>query len=320
MDSKLREKNICITGGSGFVGSHLTDHLISLGMKNIIVVDNFFLGNEINLAQAKINNKNLQIIRADAADFASMQNILQKFSVDLVFNLAVIPLPTSLEYPAWTIEKNIAIVSNLCELLRKRNYTKLIHCSSSEAYGTAAYAPMDESHPLNATTPYASSKAAGDLILKTYINTFDLKATIVRPFNTFGPRQNSGSYAGIIPIILQKIKNKTPIEIHGDGLQTRDFTFVYRTVEYIVKASESPSLEGKIINIASGVETSIIELIRQILSIKNMEDYPIIFTDKRAGDVQRHIASINLAKEHLGMTEAKIQRQELEETIKWYEK
>ena len=319
MGRNLQDSNICVTGGSGFIGSHLVDYLSDIGVTNITVVDNYFLGNEKNLEKATTKNKGLRIVRTDASDYSSMQSVIKKHSIDYVFNLAVIPLPTSLEYPAFTIEKNIAVVSNLCELARQGTYSKLVHCSSSEAYGTAEYVPMDETHPLSATTPYASSKAAGDLIIKTYVETFGIKALIVRPFNTFGPRQNSGSYAGIIPIVLNRIKAGLPIEIHGDGSQTRDFIYVARNVENIVKASQVHELEGKIINIASGVETSIKQLILQILRIMNLHDYPIEYVDARPGDVSRHLADIDLAKKYLGMKQTEIKDSDLRETIKWYE-
>ena len=201
----INEQNILVTGGAGFIGSHLVDALIEERPKNLVVVDNLFLGKRDNLEDAIRNYSNLHFFIEDAGNVQVMKDILDEYDIDVVFNLAVIPLPKSLEDPAWAIAENIKITTNICELGRVGYYKQLIHFSSSEAYGTAIKVPMTEEHPYVPSTPYAASKVASDYIALSYFTTFGVKVIIVRPFNNYGPRQNEGSYAGIIPIVIKKV-------------------------------------------------------------------------------------------------------------------
>jgi UDP-glucose 4-epimerase len=237
----------------------------------------------------------------------------------VVFNLAVIPLPTSLEYPSWTIYTNIGIATTFCELARQGIIQTLIHCSSSEAYGTAQKALISEDHPLVPITPYAASKVAEDHIVLSYNQTFGTDSVIVRPFNNYGPRQNWESYAGIIPIVIANVKNGTPIEIFGDGLQTRDYIFVKDTVDAMVKIYETDATRGKLINVASGSEISVNDLVQKLLIVLNVPDYPVIHTAPRAGDVRRHCGDVQLLRQLTGFQPNAINEQNLRETVNWYQ-
>lgn len=314
----LRGKNVMITGGAGFIGSHLVDRVIRENPAKIVVVDNFFLGSEENLQPAKKAFPDLKINRLDASDFGAMHTVVTDENIEIVFNLAVIPLPTSLKYPAWTMKINTDIAITFCELARIGVIETLIHCSSSEAYGTAAYIPMDEKHPKNAITPYAASKAAEDAILQSYIRTFGINAVVVRPFNNFGPRQNLGSYAGIIPIVVRKVIAGEPIEIFGDGEQTRDYIFVRNTADAFIKICDAENTRGHEINIATGNEISINELVNRLINIMHVPNYPIVHTSPRPGDVRRHCADVNLAHDLIGYNASPIKDEQLEETVAWY--
>jgi UDP-glucose 4-epimerase len=314
----LRDKSILVTGGAGFIGSHLVDRLIAENPSNLVVVDNFFLGKEDNLKAALNKRKDLQVIRLDASNFEAMQDLVLRFETDIVFDLATIPLPTSLLYPSWTIATNIGIASTFCELARLGLIDRLLHLSSSEAYGSALYVPMDETHPHQASTPYASSKSAEDLIIQSYIRTFGINATIVRPFNNFGPRQNPGSYAGIIPIIVGNVLSGRPIEVFGDGLQTRDFTHVSQTVDMIVKIFQEPKSQGDTYNVATGIETTVNQLVELILSVMESPNHPINHLAPRPSDVRRHCADVTKTKALLGFSAGAMSRQEIQETVDWY--
>jgi len=183
----IRGKRVLVTGGAGFIGSHLVDRLIEEQLARLVVVDNFFLGYEPNLAAAREAHPDLMVERLDAGDLASMQSLVAREQIEVAFNLAVVPLPTSFEYPAWAIFSNVAICTTFCELARVGSLQTLVHCSSSEAYGSALYSAMDEAHPLVPTTPYAASKAGGDQIVLSYCETFGIDPTIARPFNNYGP-------------------------------------------------------------------------------------------------------------------------------------
>jgi UDP-glucose 4-epimerase len=307
-----------VTGGAGFIGSHLVDAILAEKPKSIVVVDNLFLGKKENLGHAKKTFRNLHLIIDDAGDFEGMRKILKKFEIDVVFNLAVIPLPKSLEDPAWTISENVRITTNICELGRQGYFSRLVHFSSSEAYGTAVKVPMAEDHPLIPSTPYAASKVASDYVALSYFKTFGLKMMILRPFNNYGPRQNEGSYAGIIPIVVKKVQQGKPIEIFGDGEQTRDFSFVRETARAAVRLSEKDAAIGKIINLASGKEVSINRLVRNMLKVMGIRNYPVVHTDARPGDVRRHRGGVKLANRLTGFR-SKIPLEEgLRETVDWY--
>lgn len=314
----LMGKHVLVTGGAGFIGSHLVDRIAKENPAKLVVVDNFFLGREENLSAACKTYHDLKIYRVDASDLAAMLQIVTSERIEVVFDLAVIPLPTSIDFPTWTIEKNIGIASTFCELARRGAIQTLVHSSSSEAYGTAIQVPMNENHPLVPCTPYAASKASCDHIVLSYRETYNIDTVIVRPFNNFGPRQNSGSYAGIIPIVVRRILNQTPIEIFDDGEQTRDFIFVRDTVDAMVKIYEEEKTRGQVINISSGCETSVNSLVAQLMTIMNAPDHPVFHSTARPGDVRRHCGDVTRMKQLMGFEPRAISREALIETVEWY--
>lgn len=314
---KLKDKSVLITGGAGFIGSHLVEDLVNEHPKEIIIVDNMALGVEKNLSNAKKRFSHLKLYKKDATDFHEMKKIFEINKIDVVFNLAIVPLPASLVKPKETTDDNIKMVTNFCELQRLELFKTLIHFSSSEAYGSAKIVPMDERHPLNPTTPYAASKAAGDHIVLSYYETFHTDSAIIRPFNNFGPRQNEKSYAGIIPLTIQRIVNGESPIIYGDGKQTRDYIYVKDTTRMAIEIYKNEETRGQVINIGSGSEISVIELIQKIMEIMRC-DKEIRYEEKRPGDVMRHLASIELAKKLLGFKPQTSFSDGITKTIQWY--
>ncbi|MGD0780430.1 MAG: GDP-mannose 4,6-dehydratase [Dehalococcoidales bacterium] len=315
----LNNKSVLVTGGAGFIGSHLVDRLIDEKPANLVVVDNFFLGKEDNLNEAKQKYPRLKIYRQDAADFKTMKSLVKRQGIQVVFNLAVIPLPASIEKPRWVYEQNNDITLCFCELAREGCFETLIHFSSSEAYGTCQYSPMDESHPLVPTTPYGASKAASDLLVLSYIKTFNIDAAIIRPFNNYGPRQNEGSYAGVIPLTIKRILSGESPVIYGDGKQTRDYIFVTDTTEAAVQIYNHETTRGRIINIGSGSEITINKLLKTISQHMNY-DKTIVYENERLGDVRRLIANIDLARDLIGFKPKTDFDNGLKLTIDWYRK
>ncbi len=316
----IQSRSVLVTGGAGFIGSHLVDRLIKEGASKIVVVDNFFLGSEHNLDDAKRAFPDLEVIRLDASNLSAMQDVVTAHQVETVFDLATIPLPTSLTYPHFTMQTNIGITSAFCEIARRGLIERLVHMSSSEAYGSGRYVPMDEDHPHDALTPYAAAKSAEDHILRSFVSTFGIDATIIRPFNNYGPRQNPGSYAGIIPIIVQKVRAGEPILIHGDGEQSRDFTFVRDTADFAVTIHDTPECRGQEINVATGVGTSINTLVSRMLEIMGKPNHPIEHIEERPGDVRRHMADVTKLAGLVGRQPEVLNLDALAETIEWYEK
>jgi UDP-glucose 4-epimerase len=313
----LKNKSVLVTGGAGFIGSHLVDRIIRERPSNLVVVDNFFLGKESNLIRAKKDYPELKLHNHDASDFKFMKRIMTSENIQVIFNLAIIPLPASLDKPRWTYELNVNITICLCELARERYYDTLIHFSSSEAYGSCQFAPMEENHPLCPTTPYGASKAATDMLVLSYINTFNIDASIIRPFNNYGPRQNDGSYAGVIPITIRKILSGEAPVIYGDGEQTRDYIYVTDTADAAVKIYNNPNTRGKIINIASGSEISINKLVRLIFECMD-SGRDIIYESERPGDVRRLIAGINLSQELIDFKPSISLEEGINNTTDWY--
>ncbi len=313
----VKNKSVLVTGGAGFIGSHLVDRLIKEEPENLVVVDNLFLGKEANLEEARENYPNLKIYNQDASDYETMSEIMKNEGTEVVFNLAVIPLPASLTKPRWAFEQNVNITLTICELARNDYFDTLIHFSSSEAYGTSEYAPMDEKHPLNGTTPYAASKAASDQLVYSYCKTFGIEAAIIRPFNNYGPRQNEGSYAGVVPLTIKRILNNEAPVIYGDGKQTRDYLYVTDTANAAIDVYNSNSTRNNVLNIASGKEILIETLIKLIGKYLN-SDKPIIYEQERPGDVRRHIANISLAEDLIGFKPTVSSEEGLKLTVDWY--
>ena len=259
----------------------------------------------------------MKVYRTDAADYSTMNRILERERIDVVFDLAVIPLPKSLELPMETVETNVKLTTILCELLRKGRFRTLVHCSSSEAYGNAHHVPMDESHPQLPLTPYAASKIAGDHVAISYNRAFGLDIAIARPFNTYGPRQNELSYAGVIPRTIMRIMNGEQPEIFGDGLQTRDFSYVGDMIEGIIAVFETYSTRGRVVNIASGKEVRIKKIVETIAKCMDYRG-DIIHKPSRPGDVMRHRGDISLARDLFGYSPKTGLDEGLKKTVDWY--
>jgi UDP-glucose 4-epimerase len=310
-------RSLLVTGGAGFIGSHLVDRLVAEEPANLVVVDNFFLGKDDNLAAARAAMPGLRVYRADVSDYDAMREILSAEGTEVVFDLAVVPLPTSLERPRWTVDVNMAMTTTMCELLREGLYRTMVHFSSSEVYGTARYEPMDEAHPLVPLTPYAASKAGGDHVVASYRATFGVDVATVRPFNAFGPRQNEEAYAGVIPTVVRRALAGDDVFVHGDGEQTRDFTYVADVAEFALAVYATLATRGRVVNMASGRELSVNELVARLLAAMGI-DANVVHTDPRPGDVRRHCGSPALGRELTGFSPRWSLDDGLAETVAWY--
>jgi len=315
--NEITGKNILVTGGAGFIGSHLVDRLIQERPNKIVVIDNLFLGKLSNLEYAKANFDNLIVYVRDASIFPILEEIVLKEEIDTVFDLATIPLPTSYVQPRWTYENNIRIVLNFCELLRQNEFNFYIHASSSEVYGSAQYVPMTENHPLNPTTTYGASKASQDLLIQAFDRMYDFNHFIFRPFNNFGERQNEQAYAGVIPLTIRRIlEGEKPVQ-HGDGTQTRDFIYVKDTVDGVVRLSKSPKSRKQVIHVCRGREVAIRDLIRIICEETNYKGEILTVPNPRPTDVKRHYASNEKIKSMIDFEPTDLEKA-IRNVIKWY--
>ena len=307
-------KVVLVAGGAGFIGSHLVDKLLLEAPEKIVVVDNLYLGQTENLPKSTL----VRLYKRDLCQKDELAKIIKEENVNLVYNLAVHPVVRSLEFPESTYWNNVQSVLNLCEFQRQDLYHTLIHFSSSEAYGTALTVPMREDHPLNPMHPYGASKAAGDQLILAYRNAYGMDSAIVRPFNTYGPKQNrEGGYVAVIPMTICRIlEGQKPI-LHGDGRQTRDLTYVTDIVEGALRVHTCRSTRGKVINLCSGNEVAIRDLIEKICDLMNWKG-GIDTAPRRQGDVTKHCGDNNLARTLIKWKPTVTLMKGLQKTIEYY--
>lgn len=312
-------KNVLVTGGAGFIGSHLCDELLAENAAKVVCVDNFFLGKMDNLETA-LKYNNFILYRDDARQFGVMQSIIEREQIEVVFNMATIALNYSFFNPFDAYMVNVEIANTLLELLKVGAYKTLIHTSSSEAYGTARYSPMDENHPTDPTTPYAAGKAAADMMVHSFSKVLDLDISIVRPFNNYGPRQNAeGPLAGIIPVTAKRIKNGGKPIVNGDGEQTRDFIYVKDTVRGLLLAYKKEESRGKIINLGSGKDMTMNSLLQGICDYMGYNG-EWEHEEERTSDVRNLCANIARARNILEFEPDISFEEGIRETLDWYMK
>ncbi|MDP1846709.1 MAG: GDP-mannose 4,6-dehydratase [Solirubrobacteraceae bacterium] len=316
--SDLSGARIVVTGGAGFIGSHLVDALLAAGAESVVVVDTFFLGREENLEAARAQHGDaLTVYREDAGDLGAMTAICRAERPDLAFNLATKALLYSFFNPVGAFTVNVAIATALAELLRTGLLPRLVHVSSSEVYGTAQQISMSEAHPLLAETSYAAGKAAADLLLMSYVNMYDLDVVTVRPFNNYGPRQNDDAFAAIVPLTIKRLLDGSPPVIEGDGLQTRDFIYVQDAVAAILRLATLDAALGQTLNVGSGRETAIREIVDTLCEIAGYTG-EIVQAPARTADVRRHRADVSRVETLLGGVAPTDLRDGLEWTYSWH--
>lgn len=294
---KLVNKKILVTGGAGFIGSHLVDALAEANQ--VTVVDNLSSGKLENL-KTLLEGSDTSFIKADVSDLGRMKELVKES--DVIFHLAVQCLRLSLRDPYLVHEVNASGTLNMCQAALEAGVQRFIYVSSSEVYGTAKTVPMNEDHPLVPTTPYGASKLAGEAYARSYFLSFGLPVVVVRPFNTYGPREHlEGVYGEVIPRFVLRVMNNLPPIIFGDGLQTRDFTEVSDIVRGLISAGECDEMVGQTVNIAAGREVSINEIAATVLKLLAHNDgLSPQHIEPRPGDVRRHYADISKARQVLG--------------------
>lgn len=306
-----------VVGGAGFLGSHIVDLLVMHDVDKIVVVDNFSIGNMENLSDA-VNKKDIIVYKEDARYLMALENIIEREKVEVIFNLASQPLTYSFINPEGAYMTSVEIAHNLVNVLRKKLYKRLIQFSTSEVYGSSIEIPMGESHPMNPTTPYAAGKASADLLLLSYHNLFDLDISIIRPFNLYGPRQNIGAHAAVIPVTIRRILNGGKPIIEGDGMQTRDFTYVKDVAEATLKLLECDLAIGRVVNVGQGREISVKEVISGICNILGYPFEQVEYRSPRPADVRRHLSDVSLARKLINYEPKMSFEDGIKLTVEWF--
>ncbi len=306
----MKNKNILITGGLGFIGSHITNKLID--NNNILIIDNLSTGNINNLYNP--NHENLTIINKD---LNSLDLNINLKDIDYVFHLAaMVSVPLSVENPLMCNLENVTTTVNLLNACVKNDVEKIVFSSSSAVYGENMNMPLSENEFPMPTSPYAASKASCEMYLKSFYESYGLNYVALRYFNVFGPKQDKNSpYAAVIPNFISAIlENKQPI-IYGDGEQTRDFVYVKDVANANIEACKS-DFNG-VVNVASGKRITINRLF-QIVKETLESDVNVKYLPKRQGDIKHSQADISkLSEINLKIDTANFENQ-LSETVKWF--
>jgi UDP-glucose 4-epimerase len=305
---------VVVTGGAGFIGSHVVDALVEQGHE-VVVIDDFSTGSEDNLAQHRQNSR-VFVERADVTDLATMQRLVRGAGV--VYHLAVQCLRLSLYKPMYVHDVNATGTLNLCIAAKEGGVGRFVYVSSSEVYGSAKRVPMREDHPLEPLTPYAASKLAGENYTLSFASTHGLPAVVVRPFNAYGPRSHhEGASGEVIPrMTIRAMAGLQPV-VFGDGEQTRDFTWVEDSAAGIVRAGSNDLLIGHAVNIAYGREVTVRRIAELILEALGRTDLGVAHADPRPGDVRRHYAATKRARRILDFTPSVAIEQGIPRYVSW---
>ena len=310
------KKTALVTGADGFIGSHLVELLIKKGyaVKALSQYNSF---NYWGWLEDVACLDEIEVLTGDIRDPYYCKHIAQ--DVDVIFHLAaLIAIPYSYVAPASYVETNVTGTLNICQAALERGVDRLIHTSTSEVYGTAQYVPIDENHPLQPQSPYSATKIAADAMAMSFYNAYDLPVTIVRPFNTYGPRQSARA---VIPTIISQIANGEKRIKLGDIKPTRDFNYVEDTCRGFIALAEHDTAVGKTVNVGSNYEISIgdtFELIKKIMS----SDVELVCDEDRLrpekSEVFRLWCDNGLIKKLTGF-EASVDIEEgLKRTVEWF--
>ncbi|MFA4700951.1 SDR family oxidoreductase [Pyrococcus kukulkanii] len=301
----MKNKLIIVTGGAGFIGSHIAETLAE--DNDVVVIDNLYSGKIENVPE------NVKFINADVRDFEAIADIIRE--ADYVFHEAAqISVDESVKDPVFTEEVNVIGTLNVLMALAEGN-GKLIFASSAAVYGDNPNLPLKESETLSPISPYGVTKLAGEHYCRVFYEIYGVPTVVLRYFNVYGPRQSS-AYAGVISIFMRNAIKNEPLTIFGDGKQTRDFIYVKDVVEANLLVAQKKRAEGEVFNVATGKETTVLELALKIIDLSGSSS-SIVFAPPRPGDIRRSVADISKLKK-LGFSPKYTLEEGLKETFEWF--
>ena len=301
-----------VTGGAGFIGSHLATALLARGDR-VRIVDNLSTGFLRNIDL----NPGVEFIEGDIADAAVAARAVQ--GVDFVFHQAAIPsVPRSVKDPAASNRANIDGTLNILLAARDAGVRRVVYAGSSSAYGDTPVLPKREDMPPNPRSPYALQKLVGEQYCQMFTRLYGLETVTTRYFNVFGPRQDpSSAYSGVISQFAKALTEGRRPTVYGDGTQTRDFTYIDNVVDGVLRASHVPAASGEVFNVATGGRISLLDLFEAMKRLTGA-NVDLTFTDSRAGDVRDSQADISKARQVLGYEPVVSFADGLARTVEWY--
>jgi UDP-glucose 4-epimerase len=301
-----------VTGGAGFIGSHLCEELVRRG-ERVRVVDNLVTGKRVNLAHLPA----VEFLEGDLAEFDVARRAVA--GADYVLHQAAIPsVPRSVNDPITSNRSNIDATLNVLVAARDAGVKRLVYAGSSSAYGDQPTLPKREEMPTKPLSPYALQKLVGEQYLAMFTSLYGLDTVTIRYFNVFGPRQDPSSpYSGVISLFISALVDGRQPTIYGDGGQTRDFTYIANVVDGVLRACHAPGIAGEMMNVATGGRISLNELLSTLCGILGVST-KAIYHEARAGDVRDSQADISRAKRLTGYEPTVDLREGLERTLAWY--
>jgi len=313
----LKDKRVLVTGGDGFIGSHLCETLVGncAHLKATVLYNSF---NHHGWLENVSSKQEMEICAGDIRDSDFCNQIMK--DVDVVFHLAaLIAIPYSYNAPSSYVQTNVQGTLNLLQAARTQGVDRFLQTSTSEVYGTARTVPIHESHPLQAQSPYSASKIASDALAFSFYSSFELPVVIVRPFNTFGPRQSARAF---IPTVISQVAVGIKEIKTGNLSPTRDFNYVKDTCKGFVEIARSEKVLGETINIGSGKEISMEDLLHLILDLMNADDVKTSLDPQRVrpqkSEVERLLADSSRLVELTGFSPDYGLKDGLSETIEWF--
>ena len=301
-----------VTGGAGFIGSHLAETLIRRGAR-VRIVDSLITGKRENLSHLQ----SVDFIEGDLADPEVARRTVS--GVDYVLHQAAIPsVPRSVLDPVTSNRANIDATLNVLVAARDAGVRRVVYAGSSSAYGNTPTLPKVETMPTAPLSPYALQKLVGEQYCQMFTRLYGLETVTIRYFNVFGPRQDPSSpYSGVISLFINALCEGRRPTIYGDGGQTRDFTYVENVVDGVLRATEAPAASGEVINVATGGRISLLQLFHAVRDRIGV-DFEPVFDEPRAGDVRDSQADISKARALLGYEPSISFEEGLERTVQWY--
>jgi UDP-glucose 4-epimerase len=289
-----------VTGGAGFIGSHVVERLLKDGHR-VRILDNFSSGRRENLDVAKGAGDTLEVIEGDLRDLAAVERAVR--GVDVIYHQAAMrSVPRSIDDPLGANDNNVNGTLHVLEAARRHGVKRVVYASSSSVYGDNPELPKREDQAVSPISPYAVSKAAGEQYARVWTKLYGVETVGLRYFNVFGPRQDPKSeYAAVLPrFILWGLRGE-PLEVHGDGTQSRDFTYIDNVVEANILAGQAPDASGEAFNVGCGERTSLLDVIAMLEAIvgRTLERR---HTPGRGGDVPHTMADVSKAKRLMGYT------------------
>lgn len=314
----ISNSSFLVTGGAGFIGSHISEYLLRNGAAKVRVLDNMVNGFDKNLTLLK-QFPAFEFIEGDIRNEAICQQACQ--GIDYVSHQAALgSVPRSIKEPVYFNEVNVGGFVNMLKAAVDNNIQQFVYASSSSVYGDEPTLPKKEERVGNCLSPYAATKKTNELYAQVFADVYGLKIMGFRYFNIFGPRQDpDGPYAAVIPLFVKGILNRTPVYINGDGNQTRDFTFVDNAVQINIKGmlTDNPEAMKKAYNVAVGERFTVNDLYNTCMQQLN-SDWDPTYREPRAGDIRHSLADISLAKNLLDYQPTKRFEDGLVETIEYF--